>query len=586
MLLICGFSSGQVSKPDIEVLRTYYRNDPSSGLLDETITLFSLPPERAAERHDMLTRLCKEGEFPRWANLVANELASKPSNGQVILDFHESIILWLEKSDPRDLNEMNLSWVTHGALYFFGGHGNSLLPVLFNGDWRKQAAEREAYEKGSMERAERKYRLARRLAVALIGLRSTAEEGFRLLSATGGMGLTGEEMDAAARNALAVTSDRLLNPQDGDRSFFLRHKSGGSGGHKLGSHSSARWLSARLATEPADQVIPLSWIQELGQIDPDRARLAAALREKCGWARLEGLWPRDWESIENLGPVTAMLFREIFHRSAAGPGSEPFFINKLGAFPTIRSGHSPFDNAPVMLLIRGALLAAATSDEPTRESLCRLVGRIVYGGDVSPDDTFDPEGAINGGGGFTMITSFLDWPSDDRAASLRLLATLHRLRIPVGASHYAVNPMFYDKPPLTFEDADRLLEGAGWLTDAHDWNPARVISLELRYDPEKRKRLMAKETLIGRVVVDHQGFDIRGFTARLKERKNGRFGALLFASQLVPESERDALILSAFSEMEEGWVNNPSSPPPPFSLITDMMDPESAAELPAFLRRR
>src|SRR6478735_10878254 len=97
MMLICGLSPGQIAgRSDLGRLLNLYQKDPSRGLLVETITAFSLPPERSTERHDMLSRLCKEEEFPRWANLVASELADKPRNGQLILDFQEDIILWLE----------------------------------------------------------------------------------------------------------------------------------------------------------------------------------------------------------------------------------------------------------------------------------------------------------------------------------------------------------------------------------------------------------------------------------------------------------------------------------------------------------
>ncbi len=583
LLLTCGFLFGQeVRKPDFQGLEKSYPND-HSGLLAKTIAVFSLPPERTAERQEMLTRLNKEGEFPRWASMAANQLERQPGNAEVVLDFYENIALWLEQSDLLDLKDANLSWVTSGSLRFFGSMNN--LPDLCKGDWRKAAAEWEEYEKGSIQLAERRFTVARRLALALFRSPTTVEEGFRLLSAAGGLDVPKAEMDSAARTALAVTSDRLLSLNSGDTCFQLHYKGGGSGGGQLGKYSSARWLAARLAVEPADKVIPLSWLAKLRETDPGRAELIAALRERCGWARLEELWPKDWESIENLGPVTAMLLSEIFANATASPGSEAFFVSKLGSFPTIRPQNSPFDNAPIMLLIRGALLAAATSNEPTtRENLCRLVGRIVYGGVVSPDASLDPDGAINYGGIFIMGTALMEWPSADRAASLRLIATLHRLRVPFGGSTYALTDMFPGKPPLTYENADRLLESGGWLTDAHNWNPPRVIMLDYRLDSMKRKRLLGREELLGRILVDHPDFDIRGYAEHLKKREKGRFGALLFASQLVPENERDALILSAFSEMEEGWAKNPNSPQPPFSLITDMLAPESAAKLPAFLR--
>ena len=96
--------------------------------------------------------------------------------------------------------------------------------------------------------------------------------------------------------------------------------------------------------------------------------------------------------------------------------------------------------------------------------------------------------------------------------------------------------------------------------------------------------MMVKEELLGRVLVDQAGFDNYRFAARLKERKKGRFGALLFASQFRSANERDELILSAFSGMEDEWTGNATAKMPPFSLVTGMMTPESAAKLPAFLR--
>lgn len=579
MMLICGFCLGQqVRKPDLGKLLDGYRNDP---LLAETIAALTLPTERAAERHAMLTRLGKEGEFPRWADMVTYKVASD-GNEEAILDFHESIVLWLEQSDPSDLHEMNLSWVTCGAQRFFGEISNRRFPDLFKGDWRKVAAEWDKRDKGCLELAERKYRLARRLALSLIRFHSTAEEGFRLLSAAGGMDFPEEEMDAAARIALAVTGNRPHSPHSRDPFFQLRHKSGGSGGDSFDRHSSVRWLSARLAVEPADAVIPPSWLAALAAADPGRAEMVAAMRERCGSAKLEQLWTPDRVGTTNIGPVTAMLFREIFIRSTVGSGSESFFAGKLRETASRRNPLDSIENSPLSLLIRGALLAATTSDEAGRESLCRLVGTVMYGEGEVRDEIYTQ--AITKSGEFTMQRIFVDWPFDDKAVSLRLLATLHRLRIPVGASFHAVTPMFHGKPPLSFEDTEKLLESAGWLRDARQWNPPRVFSRDLRLDPQKRKRMMIKESLISRVLVDHPEFDNFRFAAWLKERETHRFGALLFASQLVHQQEGDALVLSAFSEMGEGWPGNANSPPPPFSLITEMMAPESAAKLPAFLR--
>jgi hypothetical protein len=94
---------------------------------------------------------------------------------------------------------------------------------------------------------------------------------------------------------------------------------------------------------------------------------------------------------------------------------------------------------------------------------------------------------------------------------------------------------------------------------------------------------MTKEQLISRVLVDHPEFDNFRFAAWLKERENHRFGALLFASQLMHPTEGDALILSAFSDMGEASPNHPNFPPPPFKLIIETMQPEAAAKLSAFL---
>ena len=150
MLLACGFVAGQeAGQVDFEGLRDGVRKDPG-GLFDKTIVAFSLQPSRAAERHEMLTRLCKEGEFPRWASLAISWLEGELRNGAAIADFHESIAIWLEQSDPRDLAGSNLSWVSSSALDFFGENLNNRLPDLFDGDWRKTATEWDELEKGSL----------------------------------------------------------------------------------------------------------------------------------------------------------------------------------------------------------------------------------------------------------------------------------------------------------------------------------------------------------------------------------------------------------------------------------------------------
>jgi hypothetical protein len=573
MVLTIAFSFGQQNrKPDFESLLDAYKDTDPDGLLPRTIAVFSLPPEQTAKRNAMLTRLSHEGEFPRWAALVTEWLRRQPENGATILDFHESIVRWLEQSSPQDLKDANLTWVTSNTLRFFEENGNSRLPDLFKGNWREEVARWETNEKGCLELAERKYRVARRLAVILLRFPSTAEEGFRLLSAAGGMEMTTEKMDAAARIALAATSDRVISFHAGDPFFRLRYKGGGSGSESLDRHSSVRWLSDRLAVERSEEVIPPAWLASMAETDPGRAEMVAALWEPCRSAELDRLWTPERVKTDNLGPVTAMLFREIFTFSTARPGTESFFAEKLSLAASLPLLNEHADNDPISLLIRGALLAAATSDEAERETLCRLVGKILFG-------------RLNRvSGEFSMVRALMDWPLDDRAASLRLLATLHRLRIPAGSSVHAVTPMFRDKPPLTFDETEAILESAGWLQDAPQWNPPRVTTCHLGPGPNNTKRMIAGEVLLSRVLVDQPGFDSHRFAARLKERKKGRFGALLFASQFMQPNERDELILSAFSGMEDEWTGNATAKMPPFSLVTGMMTPESAAKLPAFLR--
>lgn len=569
MALTIAFSFGQQNrKPNFEGLQDAYNDQDPDGLLHRTIAVFSLPPEQSAERNAMLTRLSHEGEFPRWAALAAERLRSQPENGASILDFHESVVRWLEQSSPQDLKDANITWVTSNTLRLFEENGNSRLPDLFKDNWREEVAGWEIHQKGSLELAERRYRVARRLAVTLLRFPSTAEEGFRLLSAAGGMEMSTEEMDAAARTALAATSDQVISFRAGDPFF----RGGGSGTGNLDRHSSVRWLSARLAVERSEEVIPPAWLASMAETDPGRAEMVAALWEACRSAELDRLWKPERVKTDNLGPVTAMLFREIFTFSTAIPGTESFFAEKLRIAASLPLANGLADNDPISLLIRGALLAAATSDEAGRETLCRLVGRILFG----------PLNRVSGE--FSMGLAFKDWPLDDRAASLRLLATLHRLGIPAGGSVHAVSPMFQGKPLLTFEETEAILESAGWLQDAPQWDPPRVITYHYGPGPNNTKRMIAGEVLLSRELVDQAGFDSYRFAARLKERKKGRFGALLFASQIMPANERDELILSAFSGMEGVWTENASSPMPPFALITGMLGPESAAKLPAFLR--
>ncbi len=388
ILLACGFAFGQgVTKPDLGRMRDWYKNDP---LLAETIAVFSLPPERAAERHETLTRLCEEGDFPRWADMVANQLASD-GNEEAILVNQESVVIWLEQSDPRDLHRLNLSWVTYGALRFFDSISNRRFPSLLEGDWRKVAADWDVRDKGCLDLAERRYGLARRLAAALCRIHSTAEEGFRLVSAAGGMSCMVEEMDSIARVALATTGDKPLDDYSGDRFFYLRSANGGSGADNTNRHSSVRWLSKRLDEAPADEVIPPSWLAGLKETDPGRAELVAALRVRCSAADLERLWTPERVHTRNFGSVSAMLFRQIFIRAAAAPGCEGFFEKALRGTDAGKHETLSTDNSPLNVLCQGALMAAATSDEPGRESLCRLVAEFMYGGAGVGDELYSPK---------------------------------------------------------------------------------------------------------------------------------------------------------------------------------------------------
>jgi len=550
---------------------------------------FALPLEKKEERIKLMTTAAGNDEFVNMAIEAANSVSRNSTNARSSIDFHESVAEWLEQTDPKLLEKVNLTWVSYYGKSFFERYYESDLPSLMEAPAKKKAQADEPKDAKKSDKQlllERRQAVAKRLALAMLKYPAMSEEGFRLLEAAKCWSLPPEEMDAHARQALATSKNESVNGSYSDsRYFVLRRGNGGSSsGDDLSEHSSVKWIANRLSqVKSPDAVLPPAYLEELKGRDRRMGDLVNALASLKTVDQLKKLW-QDEALSSAQGRTYQMLRQGVIARAATIPGTSGFFLEALGKIKpgSIRYGYS--DTSKDMLLVQSALLSAGSVvKEDERDALCLAIRKVVFGEKpVDWEHPADSNALINQ---VNLIEQIVRSDGMEPVAAARLCRTFYRLKIPVGSGEYAISQHFQRKELKTVDEAEAYLDSLGCLSEVESWSPMAVWTMN--WDGSSRNATITmKEVLLQNRLYGSSSFSSSDLVKRLKDRKKGRFGSLICAAMMASSSEREALVLQAFTEGAPAIAKLPEAKLAVFGLVMNWLKPESIAKLPPNVRTK
>ncbi len=533
---------------------------------------FNLPQDKKDQQRQLMTRAAGSREFAAFADAAAEALDNS-DDANAYVAFFDSITGWLETTDPALIPEANLGWVGYHARQFFGHHYSMDLPPLLMGMFssRNQGL--------SNKRAD----IAKRLALAMIHHPGVAEEGFRLLSAARTWHYEPLELDVQARLALLSSADAKGRMSPQGRLFSV-----GSTGIRYSSSTSTldefdtlSWIASRLSavTDPTD-ILPPAYMEELRLANPSLAKLIHSLADLKQVSDLDSLLAAC-DSVEGVPPVMIESMKgALIRKATAMPGASSHFLAQLRKLSATSSGQ-PQDGL-AFLMMRGAIVAGLRGKEADLEAVCTELGGILFGSATvnwtKPVDVMKLRFGIN------AMETLLD-SGFDAVSAARLRRTLFRLGLPVGDSEDDGMSVFQSHPLNSAEEAERFFEEIGWLTEAGDWSPfgAHFVGME-----SSGKGVTFTQQTELQVEGFLESFRLdpfrRSLIQRLKERKSGRFGALMTAAALSEGKDRQTLAGQAIREAGASLAKVPKARIAEWSLISSWIPRDAVASLPAASR--
>jgi tetratricopeptide (TPR) repeat protein len=530
---------------------------------------FNLPQDKKDQQRQLMTRAAGSREFAAFAAAAAEALEnSDDANGYVA--FFDSITGWLETTDPARIPGANLGWIGYYAREFYGHHYSMDFPPLMMGTFSTR----------NQSLSNKRTDIAKRLALAMMKHPGVAEEGFRLLSAARTWRYEPLELDAQARRALLASADRLNR-----QAQLFSAGSGGfrysSGSSPLDEFSTLSWMASRLSavTDPTD-ILPPAYMEELRLANPGLAKLIHSLAGLKQVSELDSVLVAC-DSTEGVPPVMIdSLKSALILRGAAMAGAAAHFLGQLRKLPASLSDES--ENGLALLMMRGAIVAGLRGKAADLEAVCSELGAILFGAPTvnwtKPADVMKLRFGIN-------AMEVLTESGFDAVSAARLRRALFRLGLPVGDSEDDGMSVFQSHPLNSAEEAERFFEEIGWLTEASDWSPFGVHFVEMdsngkdvTFTPQTQLQV---EQVLGFLRLDPFR---KSLIQRLKERKSGRFGALMTAAALSEGNDRQTLTGQAIREAGASLAKVPKARIAEWSLISSWIPRDAIASLPAASR--
>ncbi|MGC4013916.1 MAG: tetratricopeptide repeat protein [Luteolibacter sp.] len=546
---------------------------------------FSLPVEKMADRIRLMNAAAAGDEFVNQAAELAEQFENRESNAKVPIDFYDGVASWLEQADPKVFEKVNLTWVGYYGKEFFGGMYRPGLPNLMasvNNDDDEEEKPKNGKKTDKQLLLERRQAVAKRLALVMLKFPTLSEEGFRLLSCAKCWTIPDGEMDEHARQALA------LGDKDGTRAGYagryfvlMRGNGGSSSGEDLSERSSVKWIVSRLGkVKSPDEVLPPAYLEDLKKKNRAKGELLAALASLKTADELAKLWESDAISSAQEGALL-MLRQGVVARAASIPGASSFFLKTVGKLKPGSVEYGYGEGSKEQVLLQAALIAAGvTEKEQDREALCLAIKKALFGEKVDWDQPADTQKLVNKS---EMMGQMLRAERMEPQAAARLCRTLYRLKIPVGSGDYAITEHFQRGYLKTVEEAETYLDSLGCLSEVEDWSPMGVWTVRWEGGSRNQKANL-QETLLQNRLFGSTGFSSSDLVKRLKERKKGRFGSLMYAASMASSSEKESLVLQAFTESQAAIAKMPESKLANFTLVVGAMKPDSIAKLPPALR--
>jgi tetratricopeptide (TPR) repeat protein len=543
---------------------------------------FAIPVEQVERQLELMTKSCKDEGFTSEASSYAATIL-EGNNAKLALDFAETVTRWLETTDPKLLSDVNLTWVPYHAKSIFDNNYNLGLPSLLS-DNDNSRTDKKAAERHKM--------ICERLARALMRHDSCAEEGFRLLSAPTVWKLDPVEKDALARKALlaaakpATGSGQWRSSQQQQFFVLVQGNGSNSSGEELLEYSSASWLAKRLGEvkSPAEILTP-DFIEEIKQTNPKVAEIVLILSREIKKDDLTTLWNSE---IMKSGTdrVSQMMQSLVLHRIATTPGATKFLTDKIAAIKpgeAVNSNGNREDNPEALFL--AAISSSAMGKPGELDTVAKAISKAVFGDKIEFTETTGQVDYRR----VNFMSNLTQKLGKDAVLMARYAAAFLRIGVPITQGDNGATRAFQNKRFAKAEEAEVFLESLGWLSDVERWEPYACISYDTSSSAGNSMIITAEPVLLLDRVFQYFGngaMKRADLVTRLKERKTGRFGALMCAAALSSGKERSNLAGQAFTESSGALAKLSPERVEAFELVLPWLPNEVRAKLPASFRAK
>ncbi|BCU77363.1 tetratricopeptide repeat protein [Luteolibacter sp. LG18] len=570
-----------LKEPMLAMLEKLHQERPDDASVAARMA-FSLPDSRKEERNKLMTTAAKSDEFVTSAVERLEEFERGNTDVRGMVEFYDGIVSWLESADPSTLEKANLTWVSYYGKQFFEMSSGSGIQSLAMAP-RKPSGKEGDKEREQNQLAERRTAVAKRMALVLLKNPSVSEEGFRLLSVSKCWEIPASEMDGYARTALMTSPVATTGGYGDSRYFILRRGNGSSSsGEDLKENSSVNWLAGRLGqVKSTEEVLPAAYLDGLKKKDAKLGGLVATLASIKTLDQLKKFWADDALGSD-AGRAGSMVQVAVLTRAATIPGATGFFVDCLSKVKPNTTRYSTGDDAKERFLIQVALRAAAVAEkEEEREALCRAVGKAVYGEKPDWEKPADPQVVYQQ---VNLFEESLREGALDHGPAMKLCRTLNRLKLPVGTSEYSIGSSLQAPRMAKAEEAEAYLAEAGLLGDAETWSPLAAWVARWEGSGSRSQQITMKQVFLFDRVLGSREFSSSDLVKRLQDRKQGRFGSLLFAAGMTSGKQRETLAMQAFTESAAALAKMPEAKLEVFAPVMEWLPADAADKLPPVLR--
>lgn len=564
----------------VPVLEALLKERPDDAEISGRL-VFLLPDSEGERRLAMMNPACRSDSFLNQANLMAEKFDDVADTGKAMA-FFETVTRWLETAAEKSLDDVNLTWVSYHAKQFLEGDYTQNLPSVLS-----QAEE----PKEEKETHERFRSLCERLARAMIRHASCSEEGFRLLNSMRRKTAQTVDMDEMARRSLLAAAAPLRNAylaSAGGRGFFSLIYQGGSSssGSDLSEASSASWLVNRFKeVKSPSEILTPGFIAELKALNPEAGSLLETFSRELKAEDLPGLWKSELMSSRD-DRLSYMLRPVLIKRLSTAPGAVRFFIEQISALPPGSAVPMNGSDRGSRLPMFSAALASCSPDKPEETySVLKAISRAVFGEKI---DFSDPKSQQQNYYRVNFLSSLGQQLGSDPQAVVRFHSACMRLGVPADDDEYAAVSPFQNKRFNKYEEFESFAESLGWLSEVDRWEPYACLTYRTSNGVLGGVQVTLQPLLLHDRVFQYMSLNLeRGeLVKKLKERKKGRFGALMTAAAISSGRERSQLAGQAFTEALALLPKLSAERVESLSLVLPWLPDDVRAKLPESFRRK